>query len=62
MLQSGGELWRRLLTAFPDDWTLATTLMRLARLPAGVLERMVIDMLERPEYAAARLSKMFPSR
>jgi hypothetical protein len=59
MLQSGGELWRRILTGFPDGRPISKTLMHLARLSAGTLETVVAEMLERPESAAARLAKMF---
>ena len=52
MLQSGGELWRRLLASFPDDVPLATLLMRLARLPAGILESVLAAVIEKPEGTA----------
>ena len=38
MLQSGGELWRRLLAATPAGRPLAQVLMDLARLPPEALE------------------------
>src|SRR5690606_11656138 len=38
MLQSGGELWRRLLQFVPNCSSIAKVLMHLARLPAGTLE------------------------
>jgi hypothetical protein len=60
MLQSGGELWRRILRAFPNDRPLAQILMNLARLPAGTLESTVTEMLESPERGVARLTKIFP--
>jgi hypothetical protein len=52
MLQSGGELWRRLLASFPDDVPLAEVLMRLARLPAGTLESILAEVIEKPEGTA----------
>jgi hypothetical protein len=52
MLQSGGELWRRLLASFPNDLSLAEVLMRLARLPAGTLESVLAAVIEQPEGAA----------
>jgi hypothetical protein len=52
MLQSGGELWRRLLASFPNDLPLAEVLMRLARLPAGILESVLGAALEQPEGTA----------
>ncbi|HTV39555.1 MAG TPA: hypothetical protein VMF08_03195 [Candidatus Sulfotelmatobacter sp.] len=52
MLQSGGELWRRLLASFPDDVPLANVLMQLARLPAGTLESTLSDVIEKPEGTA----------
>lgn len=58
MLQSGGEFWRRILPAFPEDQPLAKTLMQLARLPAGKLESVVAEMIDHPENAKARLASM----
>jgi hypothetical protein len=52
MLQSGGELWRMLLTSFPDGAPIARVLMHLARLPAGTLESVITTALEQPEAAA----------
>ena len=52
MLQSGGELWRRLLPSFPDDVPIANVLMQLARLPAGTLESTLADVIEKPEGTA----------
>jgi hypothetical protein len=52
MLQSGGELWRRLLASFPSDLPLAEVLMRLARLPAGTLESVLAAVIEQPEGTA----------
>jgi len=52
MLQSGGELWRRLLASFPNDLPLAEVLMHLARLPAGTLESVIAAVIEQPESTA----------
>jgi hypothetical protein len=52
MLQSGGELWRRLLATFPDRAPIARVLMHLARLPAGNLEAVITTAIERPAAAA----------
>lgn len=52
MLQSGGELWRRLLASFPDGVPLAQVLMRLARLPAGTLESVLGAVIDKPEGTA----------
>jgi len=52
MLQSGGELWRRLLVSFPNGLPLAEVLMRLARLPAGTLESVLAAVIEQPEGTA----------
>jgi hypothetical protein len=51
MLQSGGELWRRLLAAAPEGRPLARVLMELARLPAGELEQVLAGVIEEPEPA-----------
>jgi hypothetical protein len=58
MLQSGGELWRRLLLAFPEGQPLANTLMNLARLPAGRLETLVAEMLDHPDLAKCQVAKL----
>ena len=58
MLQSGGELWRRLLVAVPDDRPLARVLMHLARLPARDLESIVAAIIEQPELAQNRLAAL----
>ncbi len=57
MLQSGGEFWRRILTAAPDAVPLARMLMHLARLSAGTLETVVAEMIEQPESAKLQLAK-----
>ena len=59
MLQSGGEFWRRVIQAFPDDQPLAKTLMQLARLPGGTLELFVCDMIENPKSAKVRFAEFF---
>jgi hypothetical protein len=59
MLQSGGELWRRVILAFPDDQPLAKTLMNLARLPGGTLESLISEMIDNPQSAKARLAEFF---
>ncbi len=56
MLQSGGELWRRLLAAAPDDCSIAHILMHLARLPAEALASIIADVIEESESASRRLS------
>jgi len=52
MLQSGGELWRRLLAVAPDDRSIAHVLMGLARLPAGELESVLGNVIEQSESAS----------
>lgn len=59
MLQSGGELWRRVILAFPDDQPLAKTLMNLARLPGGTLELLISEMIDNPQSAKARMVEFF---
>jgi hypothetical protein len=56
MLQTGGELWRRLLVLIPPERPVAEVLMRLARLPAKSLESLVLAVIERPEWARELLS------
>jgi hypothetical protein len=58
MLQSGGELWRRLLTVSPSGRPLARVLMQLARLPADALESVISAVIERPEWAQNRLVEL----
>ena len=59
MLQSGGAFWRRIIQAFPDGKPYAKTLMHLARLPGGMLETVIAEMIEKPESAKVRLSEFF---
>jgi len=56
MLQTGGELWRRLLPLLPAGRPLAGMLMHVARLPAGPLERLMLAVIEEPESARGRLA------
>jgi len=56
MLQSGGEFWRRILPAFPDGQPLAKTLMHLAKQPAGELESLIAEMIDRPEIAKSKVA------
>ena len=56
MLQSGGELWRRLLEAIPGETTVARVLMHLASLPAGDLEDVMAGVIEGKEGALGRLA------
>ena len=60
MLQTGGELWRRLLAAVPDDCSIARVLMRLARLPVERLELIISHVIEEspsaPRYLAGLMS------
>jgi hypothetical protein len=56
MLQTGGELWRRLLDVLPADRPRAEMLMHLARLPASALETLMLAVIERPPWARAFLA------
>jgi len=58
MLQTGGELWRRLLAVLPDGHSLADMLMHLARLPAPALERLMLAVIEQPECARELLREL----
>ena len=56
MLQTGGELWRRMLALVPADPPIAVTLMHLARLPPASLHSVVLAVLEQPEEARGLLA------
>jgi hypothetical protein len=58
MLQSGGELWRRLLAVMPDDRPQAEMLMHLARLPAHSLESLIGAVIEQPQWARELLASL----
>lgn len=58
MIQSGGELWRRLLAALPDGWPAAKALMHLARSPAGILESALQPVIEQSENARDHLARL----
>ncbi len=58
MLQSGGELWRRLLAVTPKDRPIAHVLMNLARLPAKHLEPVIAAVIEDPERARRLLANL----
>jgi hypothetical protein len=56
MLQTGGELWRRLLAVMPHHRPLADVLMCMARLPARSLEALMEAVIEQPDWARELLS------
>jgi hypothetical protein len=58
MLQSGGELWRRLLIALPDGCSIAQMLMNLARLPAPTLHSVLEKIIEQTVEARDRLASL----
>jgi hypothetical protein len=58
MLQTGGELWRRLLAVVPPGRPLAQILMHLARLRPGPLETLLLAVLEAPEAARELLANL----
>lgn len=62
MLQSGGELWRKLLAVAPEGVRYADLLMHLARLPARTLEFIILAVLEEPPAARARLEQLMGAR
>jgi hypothetical protein len=62
MLQSGGELWRRLLAVMPADVPLAQMLMRLARLPAESLHSMVAAAIEERGSAQRRWAELLEEK
>jgi hypothetical protein len=57
MLQSGGELWRRLLETIADG-SIAKVLMQLARMPAGTLEPLLARVIEQREDARQLLAEV----
>jgi hypothetical protein len=61
MLQSGGELWRRLLAALPNECPIAHALMKLARLPAEELHSVMAEVIEQSESASPRLAALTKS-
>lgn len=58
MLQTGGELWRRLLAVLPSGRPVAEMLMHLARLPARSLETLVLAVIEQPTRASELLADL----
>lgn len=58
MIQSGSELWRRLLIALPDGWPVARVLMTLARLPAESLHSALESVIQQPDEAGDRLARL----
>jgi hypothetical protein len=56
MLQTGGELWRQLLTVLPSGRPVAEMLMHLARLPARTLETLMLAVIEQPSLAGEFLA------
>ena len=61
-LQTGGELWRRLLCVLPNATPLQSALMHLARLPAESLERVMLAVIEQPQSAREELAHLVPHR
>ncbi len=60
MLQTGGELWRRLLAVAPLRRPIADLLMHIARLPPRSLEALLLAVLEDPPWAAELLGGLGP--
>jgi hypothetical protein len=58
MLQSGGELWRRLLAALPDGRPVARVLMNLALLPPERLHAALEPVIQQSEDAGSRLAPL----
>jgi hypothetical protein len=58
MLQSGGELWRRVLAAIPEGRSMSHVLMQLARQPAKTLEATIAAVIEKPESAPSPLEEL----
>jgi hypothetical protein len=62
MLQTGGELWRRLLAVLPGGRPVAEMLMHLARLPARSLETLMLAVIEQPPWASELLAGLGASQ
>jgi hypothetical protein len=62
MLQTGGELWRRLLAVLPSGRPVAEMLMHLARLPAQSLETVMLGVIEEPPRARELLAELGASQ
>jgi hypothetical protein len=58
MLQTGGELWRRLLTVIPQSPPIAQILMQLARLPPNSLHTLIEAVIEKPDFAREILATL----
>jgi hypothetical protein len=58
MLQTGGELWRRLLPLFPDGRPVADVLMCIARLAPKSLESLMVATIEQPERARGLMTNL----
>ena len=58
MLQSGGELWRRLLQFVPAGCQIAKALMHLARQPPETLVSLIAAVIEQRNSAADCLAKL----
>jgi hypothetical protein len=58
MLQSGGELWRRLLATLPDGCSVARVLMNLALLPAEDLHSALESVIQQSKDAGNRLAPL----
>jgi hypothetical protein len=58
MIQAGSEMWRRLLTAVPNNKSLPETLMHLARLDPAPLEQLMMSVVEDPAQARAWLEEL----
>jgi hypothetical protein len=58
MLQTGGELWRRLLGVVPAGMPLQSLLMRLALSPADSRERVMRAVIEEPARAREDVTRM----
>jgi len=62
MIQSGSELWRRLLEALPDGCPVARLLMNLARLPAERLHAALELVIQQSDRAADCLVELANKR
>ena len=58
MLQTGGELWRRVLALLPEGTPVAHMLMHVARLPPHALESLMLAVIERPPWARELLAAL----
>jgi hypothetical protein len=62
LLQTGPELWRRLLGLMPQGVAVPEMVMHIARLPARSLEALMLAVIEKPDWAKELLAGLTAGR